>query len=67
MRSNPCMQSKKGRKKNFGVGFKQNDDDDDCGGARRGGCFWSSAPPLDSMSYCLGPLVSVMNFLSTTS
>ena len=42
------MQSKKGRKKNFGVGFKQNDDDDDCGGARRGGCFWSSAPPLDS-------------------
>ena len=23
------MQSKKGRKKKFGVGFKQNDDDDD--------------------------------------
>ena len=41
MRSNPCMQSKKGRKKKIGVGFKQNDDDDDCGGGRRGGCFWS--------------------------
>ena len=46
MRSNPCMQSKKGRKK-IGVGFKQNNDDDDgddCGGGRRGGCFWSSPP-----------------------
>ena len=44
------MQSKKGRKKKLGLvsTFKQNDDDDDCGGARRSGCFWSSAPPLDS-------------------
>ena len=42
MRSNQCMQSKKGRKK-IGVGFKR-DDDDDCGGGGRGGCFWSSSP-----------------------
>ena len=46
MRSNPCMQSKKCRKKKTGVGFKQNDDDDDddCAGGRRGGCFWSAPP-----------------------
>ena len=49
MRSNPCKQSRKGKKK-IGVGFKQNDDDDeedddDCGGGgRRGGSFWSSPP-----------------------
>ena len=46
MRSKQCMQSKKGRKKKIGVGFKQNDDDDDddCGGGRRGGFSWSSPP-----------------------